>query len=193
MRIGMLLVLGAAMTASASAQSDSKGSAFRRGQFDLAVTCNPTVANVHTDRGFTMQGGSVQLHGEFRRGLGLVGEVGVLHSGNMHSSGVGLDLVTATFGPRYTWRPAQGRYAIYGQFLAGGANGLHSIFPSALGANSSAGSVAWLTGGGMNVSLGRRLALRAFEADWLRTQMPNAGTNVENNLRFGAGIVFKVK
>ena len=36
-------------------------------------------------------------------------------------------------------------------------------------------------------------ALRAFEADWLRTQMPNATTNVQNNLRLGAGLIYRFK
>ena len=45
--------------------------------------------------------------------------------------------------------------------------------------------------GGMNVPLSGHLAVRAFEADWLRTQLPNATTNVQNNLRLGAGLVFR--
>jgi len=30
---------------------------------------------------------------------------------------------------------------------------------------------------------------RAFEADWLRTELPNADTNVQNNIRLAAGVV----
>jgi hypothetical protein len=192
MRIKTMLLLGAMTTASVSAQSNNS-SALKPAYLDLAVTCNPTEANVAAGSGFAMQGGSVQLHGQFWRGFGVVADVSGLHNGNMHSSGVGLDMVTAVFGPRYTWQPAQRRYAIYAQFLAGEANGLHSVFPSARGASDSAGSIAWLAGGGMNISLTRHLALRAFEADWLRTQLPNAATNVQNNLRVGAGIVIRFK
>jgi peptidoglycan-associated lipoprotein len=192
MRIKMLLLLGAMMTAQMSAQSNNLF-ALKPGQLDLAITCNPTVANVITNNGFTMQGGSVQVHGQFWRGLGVVADVSGLHTGNMHSSGVGLDLVTAVFGPRYTWQPAKHRYAVYGQFLVGEANGLHSIFPAAPGVADSADSMAWLAGGGMNIAVSRHLALRAFEADWLRTQLPNSTTNVQNNLRLGAGVIFKFK
>jgi hypothetical protein len=50
------------------------------------------------------QGGSVQMYGRFWHGLGGVADVAGLHTGSVHGSGVGLDLVTATFGPRYTCR-----------------------------------------------------------------------------------------
>jgi hypothetical protein len=46
-------------------------------------------------------------------------------------------------------------------------------------------------GGGMNVPLTRRIAVRAFEADWLRTQLPNSTTNAQNNLRLGTGLVLR--
>jgi hypothetical protein len=43
----------------------------------------------------------------------------------------------------------------------------------------------------MNLQLSRHLALRAFQVAWLRTQLPNATTGVENNLRVGAGFDFR--
>jgi len=42
------------------------------------------------------------VEGRFWRGLGVVADVNGHHTANMHVSRVGLDLVTATFGPRYT-------------------------------------------------------------------------------------------
>jgi hypothetical protein len=42
-------------------------------------------------------GGSIQLHRQFWRGLGIVADIFGLHSSNASGSGVGLDLVTATF------------------------------------------------------------------------------------------------
>jgi hypothetical protein len=46
-------------------------------------------------------------------------------------------------------------------------------------------------GGGMNLLVSRHLAVRAFEADWLRTGLPNGTTNVQNNLHVGAGVVIR--
>jgi peptidoglycan-associated lipoprotein len=70
---------------------------------------------------------------------------------------------------------------------------LHSVFPAASGANDSADSLALYVGGGVNLHLKHRFALRVIEVNWLRTQMPNATTNVQNNLRLGAGLIYKFK
>jgi hypothetical protein len=80
---------------------------------------------------------------------------------------------------------------LFGQALGGVANGVNSVFPDASGAQSSDNSSALQVGGGANISLSHRLAARAFEANWLRTALPNATTNVQNSLRLGAGLVFR--
>jgi hypothetical protein len=136
-----------------------------------------------------MQGGSVELQARFYRGLGVVAEVASAHATNIQSSGVDLDLVTATFGPRYNWAPAHRRYELFAQVLAGSANGFNGVFPTPSGANDSCSSLALKMGGGINIALSHRLALRAFQANWLRTQIPNATTNIQNNLDLGAGVV----
>jgi hypothetical protein len=160
----------------------------------VAVVYNPLIANVVSGNSFWMQGGSVQVHGQFWRGLGVVADFAGLHSASTNgSSSVGLDMVTATFGPRYTWSPANRRYAVFGQALIGEANGMNSVFPNPAGANDSANSLALYVGGGVNLRLKDHLAMRAFEADWLRTQLPNATTNVQNNLRVGAGLIYRFK
>jgi hypothetical protein len=74
-------------------------------------------------------------------------------------------------------------HRLSGQGLAGEANGFHSIFPGVNGAGSSTNSLALLVGGGTNVALSRHLAMRALDAAWLRTQLPNATTNAQNNVR----------
>lgn len=162
--------------------------------FEVAVTFNPVLANiVNNGNTFWMQGGSVQAHGQFWHGLGAVADVAAVHTASMNSAGVGLDLVTATFGPRYTWSPKHRRLSFFGQVLAGEANGLNSVFPAPNRAESSASSLAVQAGGGMNLPLSRHIFVRAFEADWLRTQLPNTTTNVQNNLRLGTGLVFRFK
>jgi outer membrane immunogenic protein len=77
--------------------------------------------------------------------------------------------------------------------LAGEANGINSTFPAAPQATSSANSLAVQLGGGMNIALKRHIAVRAFEADWLRTQLPNATTTAQNTLKLGAGLVLRFK
>jgi len=191
-----VLLAGACMMAGATAwgQQAQSPASETKNSLDVALVYDSLMSNVVSGSGFWMQGGSAQVHGQFWRGLGVVADVSGLHTANTNnSSGIGLDLVTATFGPRYTWSPAHRRYAVFGQGLAGEANGLNSAFPAAGGSNDSASSFALYVGGGVNLQLKHRLALRAIEANWLRTRLPNATTNVQNNLRLGAGLIYRFK
>jgi hypothetical protein len=43
------------------------------------------------------------------------------------------------------------------------------------------------------MGLTRHVSLRVIQANWLRTQMPNATTNVQNNLLLRAGVVFHAR
>jgi peptidoglycan-associated lipoprotein len=70
---------------------------------------------------------------------------------------------------------------------------MNSIFPSAGGVSSSANGLALQVGGGMNLPLSSHIGVRAFEADWLRTALPNSTTNVQNNLRLGVGVFFRLR
>jgi hypothetical protein len=190
----MVLLLGAWMMVAQAGWGQSPSAAKpASSSLDVAVLYNASRQNNVAGTSFWMQGASVQIHGQFWRGLGVVADVAELHTANMQGSGVGLDLVTATFGPRYTWAPSSRHYAIFAQVLAGEANGLNSVFPAAAGTTSNATSLALQAGGGMNIHLTPHIAVRAFEADWLRTQLPNATTNVQNNLCLGAGLVFRFR
>ena len=163
------------------------------GTLEVSVTYGAMLSNAITSQSFWMQGGSVEVDGLFYHGLSAVADVGGMHTGNINASGVSLDMVTSVFGPRYTWAPAKRKYEFFGQGLLGVANGFDGLFPAANGAADSATSMALEVGGGMNVRFSRRVALRAIEANWLRTQFPNSATNVQNNLRLGAGVVFRFR
>jgi hypothetical protein len=171
--------------AAPAAQTHNLGEAF-----DVALTYDYTQGNAVTTKSFSMQGGSAQVHDQIWRGLGLVGDVGGAHSVNVANPKVGLDLVTLTAGPRYTWKPLHHGFSFYGQALGGGAFGMNSVFPTLTGTITSAHAVAVKVGTGMNVPVTPRISVRAFEVDWLYTQLPNGTTDVQNNLRVGAGIVF---
>jgi len=197
--ISSLLLSGAMMAAMAGAQAPAKAAgaaAHSEGghAVEFAVTYNPTIAGLITSNGFSLQGASGQVHVQLHRRFGAVAEVGSLHSSNMNSTGVGLDLVTVVFGPRYTWAPARAKsYEFFGQGLVGGAYGMNSIFPDAGNYNRSATSLAAEMGGGVNVRVKPHVWVRAAEVEWQRTQLPNSTTNVQNNLKLGFGVVFKLK
>jgi hypothetical protein len=190
-----LAIAAAMMATTSSAQSASAPpkSLPQSSSLELAITYQGTHSDVVNGPGFWMQGGGAQIHGQFYGGWGAVADLAGAHIANISSSGVGLDLVTATFGPRYTWKPAHSRYSLYGQGLLGQAWGMNSVFPNAAGANTVANSMAIKTGGGMNLNLKPHLGLRLFEADYLRTQLPNSTNNVQNYLNVGAGVVWQLR
>jgi hypothetical protein len=167
---------------------------------DLAVTYDA----LHTDhlvaQEFWMQGGAVELGARLYRGLGLAARVEGLHAGANSTTGVPLSLVTTVFGPRYTMEMRSQRYAVFGEGLVGISNGFHSLFSEGsgpvdsvnAGTTSSANALAIDVGGGVDVRLNRRLAIRAIRASYLRTQFPNSTTNIQNSLSIGAGVVLRL-
>ncbi len=73
----------------------------------------------------------------------------------------------------------------------GEVDGFAGVYPRAGGATPSANSLAVQAGGGLDVGLSPHLALRVVQADYVRTQLPNSLTNVQNSLRLGLGIVIR--
>jgi hypothetical protein len=193
-RFGSVLLAGAFLASTLApvrAQGTRPATHKATSFIDVAITYDATHADVIPSSSFWMQGGSVQLHGRFYGGLGAVADVAGMHIANINSTGVGLDIVTAAFGPRYTWSPARARNAVFAQGLVGVAHGFNGVFPFRNGVQTAASSLAAKAGGGVNVNLSPRVALRAFEVNWLRTQLPNSTNNAQNDVHFGAGIVFR--
>ncbi|HEY9138122.1 MAG TPA: hypothetical protein VIM67_07590 [Terriglobus sp.] len=182
------------MTSALRAQAAATSSDHR--EVDLAVTYTVQHSNLVSTPTFWQQGGSVELSAQIYRGWGAAANITGTHVGSAANSGVGLSMVTTTFGPRYTWyKPnaiaAKRSLAIFGQTLIGVSNGFNSYFPSTTGATTGSNSFALQIGGGVDLGLSRRIAVRAIQADWLRTQFPNSTTNVQNSFRLAAGIVLR--
>jgi hypothetical protein len=171
----------------------------RDAPIDLAVTYDAPHTNHITAQSFWMQGGAVELGAQAYRGLGIVARVEGLHAGTNSTTGEPLSLVTTVFGPRYTVQTRSHRYALFGEGLVGIANGFHSLFSEGsgpvgsvnAGTTSSSNALAVDVGGGLDVRLNHRFAIRAIRASYLRTQFPNTTTNVQNSLSLGAGLVMR--
>jgi hypothetical protein len=197
MKLSYVLLLGAVLSVSLLALSQSPSSKpmvaknVPTDYLQVALVYNPMAAGLINGNSLWMNGVSGQLDTRFWRGLSVTEDFGVQHNGNMRNSGVGLDLVTTTFGPRYSWQ--RNKYTFYGQMLAGVAFGRNSVFPGVGGPSSTADSLALLGGGGVNRQLNKRFAARLIEADWVYTQLPNSTTNKQNDLRLGAGLVVSIK
>ena len=162
---------------------------------NIAFTYSANHANLVPGANFWLQGGSVQLDAGAIKGFGIAADITGLHAGQISSSGVALDTVTATFGPRYRWNiPSRAKtrdLTLFGHALVGEVNGFHSVFPSVTGAQSNASALALRIGGGLDIGISRHLAIRAVHADWLHTQLPNGTSNRQNSLELGTGFVIR--
>ena len=163
------------------------------GRVDLAITYNAAYAGlVQGNRPFWLSGGGgVELSANAFHGLGVSMHIMGLHTDNT-GTGVPLNLVTTTFGPRYTWnlhRSAKRGVSIFAEGLIGEAHGFGSVFPGLTGPSTHALSFASEAGGGADLEVSRHFSVRLVEASWLRTQFPNSSLNVQNNLTLGAGFV----
>lgn len=115
-----------------------------------------------------------------------------LEASKINSAGVDLTTITITVGPRYTWKPHSDKFEAFGEGLVGDARGTNGVFPTTVGVVSDIDSLALQIGGGLNLRVSPRVSVRAVQADWIRTQFPNGTTNVQNSLRLGAGVMFRL-
>jgi len=176
------------------AQVQQNSAVPKTGNLELAISYNAAYAGQANGNQFWLSGGNAELAGHFYRGLSVIANITGLHTAHT-GAGVPLNLLFATFGPRYSWRvarraPTAHSVSIFGEGLVGEAHGFGGLFPAPGGANSVASSLALQAGGGLDIPLAQHLSLRALQASWLRTQLPNTTTNVQNNLQLGIGIVF---
>jgi hypothetical protein len=191
-----LLLAASLLTTSGLMAQAPATSSLGHSEVDLAVTYTAQHSNLVSNPTFWQQGGSVELSAQIYHGWGAAANITGTNVGSAADSGIGLSMVTATFGPRYTWSKPNGiahkrSLAIFGQGLIGESNGFNSYFPSNAGGMRAQNTFALQVGGGIDVGLSRHFAVRAIQADWLRTQFPNSTTNVQNNLRLAAGIVLR--
>jgi outer membrane immunogenic protein len=143
---------------------------------------------------FNMNGGSSEVAFHAFRALSVVADLTGERATTIGAgAGNDLSLVVFTVGPRFSHRFSGGKFTPFVQGLVGVAHGFDGLFPGSNGSLFGAASVrAVLAGGGFDVTINRHLAIRALQADYLRTQLPNGEGDEQNVLRLGAGIVLRV-
>jgi len=138
---------------------------------------------------FGLNGGYVSGGYHLKDWLSVVGEVTGSRATNISALGQNLTLMTFAGGPRVSMHA--GRLVPFGQALFGMARGSDSYFPTATSYTTSASSFALSAGGGLDINLTHRFAVRAFDVEYLKTSLPNAADNSQNHLKLAAGIVVK--
>ena len=152
---------------------------------------------------FTANGGSASFQMNFMDHLAGVAELGVEHNGNIHNVHLDNTWMTYLFGPRVSVTKRSSRIVPAFECLLGGVNVAASIksplLPDISGARLTGGqhSFAMAVGGTLDIRLNHRISIRPIQLDYLLTRLGKTALNgfetfSQNNLRYGAGVVFSL-
>ncbi|SRR5579884_411910 len=136
---------------------------------------------------FNLQGANIAATYTFRQQFGFTADVGGYHFDDL---GPGIDgrLYTVLLGPRFSYRHYK-RFTPFAEALAGFAR--HSV---STGVNSAAeNSFSMMLGGGLDITVRKRIAVRAAEVDYLLTRFEDASGSAmtQNSLRISTGVVLR--
>src|ERR1700722_3761866 len=141
---------------------------------------------------FWMPGGTGELSYPVWKNFSALAEVAGHSTGNVPGFNVGLSLVSGMGGLRVRV-PNHTRYQPFAQVLFGGVHGFDSYFPAPIGKlpTSYDTSFAMAVGGGLDIAVSRNVWIRALKADYNYSALRNLQGDNQNQLRIGAGIVFR--
>ena len=140
---------------------------------------------------FGMHGGSGSVAYNFNDWFGLAADFGAYHASNVKNSGLDLTVVTFLFGPRISYRK-QGPFTPYAQVLLGGGHAGGSLYqPPPLAISGPHYALAMSLGGGLDLKVHPRVAIRLFQAEWLYTKFNNGVNDRQNSMRVTTGLVFR--
>jgi Outer membrane protein beta-barrel domain len=133
------------------------------------------------DGGVNANGWDTALTGNLNRWFGVAADFsGAYKSQN----GVSFNNYTYTFGPVISWRHNQA-FTPFAHFLAGGVRSSASFS----GLSTSDNGFAMMFGGGADVNVSRRIAVRAVQFDWL--SLHSNGVTDNNNMRISTGLLLR--
>lgn len=153
---------------------------------------------------FTANGGTASFQLNFMDHLAGVAEVGAQHNGNIHNIQLDNTWTTYLIGPRVSVTKRSSRIVPSFECLLGGVNVSGSIksplLPDIPGARltGSQRAFAMAVGGTLDIRLNHLISIRPIQLDYLLTRLESKTalngfeTFSQNNLRYGAGIVFNL-
>jgi outer membrane immunogenic protein len=181
--LAVFVLLG---TATASMAQDSRGG-------DAALTYHWVRTNTSAGECgcFALNGAGVSGSWEFRPHIAVVAEISGENATRVLADGKSLTLTSYLAGARY-WLPQPWPRAAHSpepfvQVLLGAVHAGGGIAGSGDGAYSFASRL----GGGLDLPLNSRFAVRLIQIDYYFTHSVNATNDHQNNLLVGAGVVFR--
>jgi len=190
-RIPLLLLL--LNTALGGAWAQKTAPAPKATTLDLAAMYTTERSNYSYGSNIWLQGGAAEAALPVKWHLGAVANLTGEHTGGKNG-GSPFSEVAFTVGPRYTWALVHAylhtQTRLFGEALFGGVHGFDAPFPTSAGPASSFNAFAMQIGAGFDVDLGRHFAVRPLDLHYVQTHLPNGGTNRQNDLRLGFGVVY---
>jgi outer membrane immunogenic protein len=141
---------------------------------------------------FWMSGGMGGFSIPVWRNFSAVVEAGGNTTDHIPGFNTGLSLLYGIGGIRMRL-PNHTRFQPFGQALFGGVHGFDSYFPAPVGKlpTSYDTSYAATVGGGLDIAVSKHIWIRAVQADYFYSELRNLRGDRQNQLRIGAGIVFR--
>jgi opacity protein-like surface antigen len=133
------------------------------------------------DGGLNANGWNMALTGNLNHWFGVAADFSGAYKSQ---SGVSFNNYTYTFGPVVSLRRNE-NFTPFAHFLAGG---FRSSAASG-GLSASDGGFAMMLGGGVDVKVSQRVAVRAIQFDWLSLHANGGSSN--NNARISTGLLFR--
>lgn len=187
--LARIAVIACAAAVSAPVQAQDKTP-----QWELAAGYHYFRANIVPSCGcFNAHGGSASFAVNVNHWFGIAAEFGAVRAGDVQSSGRDLTIFTYQAGPRFSIRRSE-RATPYFHALFGGGRASGSLYDVPLPGRTGTGpdsSWALTLGGGLDVKVRERVALRLVQVDWVHTRFHNGANNQQHNLRVTAGVVFR--
>lgn len=142
--------------------------------------------NVGLDRQMA-QGWDADVAFNPNKNLGIVADISGVYKSEIQGVQVDAKLYNYLFGPRISHRTD--KVTVFGEALFGGGHisGSNSFVGSA-----SLNGFAMAFGGGVDVNVGKHVAVRPVKFDYLYNRFSESGVSESfNNFRYAGGIVFK--
>lgn len=135
---------------------------------------------------FNANGGIASLSYNPRSWIGIAGEFGDYHVGQIGSTSVDTNLITYMFGPQAYFH----HFSHFTPFVQGLFGGAHSS-GAGFGVSGTRNSLAFATGGGVDIPFKKHASIRLGPVDYFLTDFPETrlgGQRVQNNLRVSGGM-----
>ena len=180
----LILALFAAARPVSAQEQPAKFEAYG-GYYYARFNINANVPGIAPSATYNGNGGGGQLEYNANNWLGVVGDLGGYGATSTTNGALVGGAFTYLLGPRVNFR--HGKISPFAQTLLGGVRTTDGI-----GVSGPENNFAMTAGGGIDFKVSRHVSVRPIQAEYFMTKIPDGLNNRQDNLRLGAGVVFRL-